>query len=143
MASAFTIRAGEDRLSVNWLEYFGASAGTSGVGETTGGVGETTGGVGETTGGIAETTEAAVSRVRATLRSRGFGLRPNGRFALLHVGTVKTVVRRAFGRSLHINHLPVPDDASHAGIFGYSEEDLMIAAEIRATVRVEDVRDAV
>ena len=121
MASAFWIRAGEHDLSVNWLEYFGVRGGR---------------------GAIAER-EASVSRVRETLRSKGFRLRPNGRFALLNVGTVKTTIRRTFGRSLHINHLPLPDDASHAGTFGYSEEDLMIAAEIRATVRAEDVRDAV
>ena len=50
MASAFAIRAGEDHVSVNWLEYFGARDGT-----------------GETTGGVGETTNAAVSRVRVTL----------------------------------------------------------------------------
>ncbi len=120
-ASAFAVRAGENYLSVNWLEHFG-------MGRQAGGMGEI---------------DLAVDQVRATLHSKGFQLRPNGRFALLSVGGVKTAIRRAFGRSLHINHLPVPGDPSHAGILGYGEEDFMIAAEIRATVRAEDVRATV
>lgn len=119
MASAFAIRSGEGYLSVNWLEHFREP-----VGEPAG-------------------TEAALDHVRETLRSKGFRLRSNGRFALLNIGTVKTTIRRTFGRSLHINHLPLPDDASHAGILGYTERDRMIAAEIRASVRAEDVRAAV
>ena len=116
LASAFWIRAGENHLSVNWLEYLGGPGG-SGV--------------------------ISVSRVREMLRSKGFRLRPNGRFALLNVGEVKTAIRRAFGRSLHVNHLPLPDDSSHAGIIGYTEEDRMIAAEISALVRAGDVEAAV
>ena len=119
MASAFAIRPGEGYLSVNWLEHFGVPAG-------------------EPRG-----TEAALNRVRETLRSKGFRLRSNGRFALLNVGTVKTTIRRTFGRSLHVNHLPLPNDASHSGILGYTERDRMIAAEIKASVRAEDVRSAV
>ena len=128
MASAFSIRIGESHLSVNWLEYFvvrdGTDDGMVGTGAKTG-------------------TKVTLNGVRETLRSKGFRLRSNGRFALLNVGTVKTTIRRAFGRSLHINHLPLPDDASHAGILGYTEEDRMIAAEIRAAVRAKDVRVAV
>ncbi len=119
MASAFSIRPGEGYLSVNWLEHFGMP-----IDEPRG-------------------TEAALDRVRETLRSKGFRLRSSGRFALLNVGKVKTTIRRTFGRSLHINHLPLPDDASHAGVLGYTEQDRMIAAEIRAAVRAEDVRSAV
>ena len=121
MASAFGMRAGENHLSVNWLEYFGVRGGRGGISER----------------------EAAVSRLREMLRSKDFRLRPNGRFALLNVGEVKTAIRRAFGRSLHVNHLPLADDASHAGILGYTEEDRMIAAEIRAMVGAEDVKAAV
>ncbi len=119
-ASAFWIRAGENHLSVNWLEYLAGSGGR----------------------GVISERDAAVSRVREMLRSKGFRLRPNGRFALLNVGEVKTAIRRAFGRSLHVNHLPLPDDTSHAGIIGYTEEDRMIAAEISALVRAGDVRPA-
>lgn len=115
MASAFAIRSGEGYLSVNWLEHFGVPGGT----------------------------DAALNRVRETLRSKGFRLRSNGRFTLLNVGTVKTTIRRTFRRSLHIDHLPLPDDSFHAGILGYTERDRMIAAEIRAAVRAEDVRAAV
>ena len=135
MASAFAIRSGESYLSVNWLEHFGVPGGTD---NGMGGTGDGLGGTGEKTG-----IGAALNRVRETLRSKGSRLRSNGRFALLNVGTVKTTIRRTFGRSLHINHLPLADDASHAGILGYAEEDLMIAAEIRAAVRAKDVRVAV
>lgn len=114
LASAFGIRAGESYLSVSWLECLGGRGGS----------------------------EAAVSRVRESLRSKGFRLRPNGRFALLNVGQMKTAIRRAFGRSLHVNHLPLPDDTSHAGVLGYTEEDRMIAAEISALVRARDVSAA-
>ena len=120
-ASAFTVRAGENYLSVNWLEHFG-------VGDRSGGMGKI---------------DLAVDQVRATLHSKGFQLRPNGRFALLSVGGVKAAIRRVLGRSLHINHLPVSGDPSHAGILGYGEEDFTVAAEIRATLGAEDVRNAV
>ena len=119
LASAFAIRSGEGYLSVNWLEHFGEP-----VGEPAG-------------------TEAALNRVRETLRSKGFRLRSNGRFALLNVGTVKTTIRRTYRRSLHVNYLPLTDDESHAGILGYTERDRMIAAEIKVAVRAEDVRSAV
>ena len=121
MANAFAIRSGESYLSVNWLEYFGVRGGSRVISER----------------------EAAVSRVREMLRRKGFRLRPNGRFALLNVGEVKTVIRRVFGRSLHVTHLPLPDDPSHAGILRCTEEDRMVASEIGAMVRAEDVRPAI
>lgn len=145
MASAFAVRSGESYLSVNWLEHFSVPVGEpGGTGNGLGGTGDGLGGTGDGLGGTGEKagTEAALNRVRETLRSKGSRLRSNGRFALLNVGMVKTTIRRTFGRSLHINHLPLTDDASHAGILGYTEEDLMIAAEIKASVRAEDVRAA-
>ena len=146
MASAFAIRLGEGYLSVNWLEHFGMPVGEPvATNDALSGKVEGSGEMGERVGrdGRKERTEAALNRVRETLRSKGFRLRSNGRFALLNVGTVKTTIRRTFRRSLHIDHLPLRDDASHAGILGYTERDRMIAAEIKAAVRAEDVRTAV
>ena len=41
--------------------------------------------------------------------------------------------------SLRVEHLPLEDDPSHAGILGYSPEDIAIATEIKALVGIEDV----
>ena len=113
MASAFAMRHGEDHLSVNWLEYFDSRTGV------------------------------AIYRVREALAAKSFRLGQGGRFALQNVGTIKTAVKRHLGRSLHINHLPSKDDPSHAGVFGYTEVDFMVAAEMRALVGPTDVRRAV
>ena len=113
MANAFALRAGEDHLSVNWLEYFDPHA------------------------------DVAIHRVRASLHATGFQLRPNGRFALLTVGSIKTSVRRSLGLRLHVDHLPHEHDPSHSGVLGYSDADLMVAAEIRALVGPDDLRRAV
>ena len=113
LANAFALRAGEDHLSVNWLEYFDPHP------------------------------EVAIHQVRETLRAKGFELRPNGRFALLDVAAVKTTVKRSLGLRLHVNHLPHEHDPSHAGVLGYTDADLMVAAEIRSLVGPDDMRRAV
>lgn len=113
LATAFALRNGEDHLSVNWLEYFDQHS------------------------------DLAVNQVRRTLQDAGFQLRANGRFALLNVGTVKAAVKRSLGLSLHVSHMPRKQDPSHAGVFGYTGSDLMVAAEMRALVGPDDVRRAV
>ena len=114
MSAAFIPRQSEDYLSVNWLEYF------------------------------CETElNAAVERVREVFRSKDFQVRPNGRFAVLNVGAVKTAVYEAVGRTLNIDHLPLSDDQSHAGILGYASEDLAVAIELAALVTSQDAHRAV
>ncbi|MYD97517.1 MAG: hypothetical protein F4X98_09045 [Gammaproteobacteria bacterium] len=113
MANAFAMRAREDHLSVNWLEHFDPQP------------------------------DVAIHHVRNTLRASGFQLRPNGRFALLGVAAIKSTVKRSLGLRLHVNHLPLEHDPSHAGVLGYSDADLMVAAEIRSLVGPGDLRRAV
>ena len=112
--AAFLPRDDEGHLSVNWLEYLDCpDLGT------------------------------AVESVRSTFQAKGYGLRPTGRFAVLEVGAVKTAAAEGLGRRLRIHHLPLEDDRSHAGILGYTIEDLAVAVELRALVRREHVHPAV
>ena len=114
MANAFSLRQGENHLSVNWLEYFGETK-----------------------------LNAAVERVREVFRSKDFQVKANGRFAVLNVGAVKTAAHQAVDRTLSIDHLPLSDDPSHAGIFGYASEDLAVAIELSALVTPQDVHPTV
>ena len=113
MTCAFATRSDEGSLPVNWLECFDPRV------------------------------EAAVNRVRETLLEQGVPLRPNGRFALINVGTVKAAVKRSLRRSLHINRLSREGDPSGAAIVGHPDDGLMVAAEIKALVRHNRVRRAV
>ncbi len=113
LAAAFQLKAGEDYLSVNWLEYFRTPD-----------------------------LETAVVRVREVFRTKGYRISPNGRFAVLGVGTAKEAVSAVVGRPARIDHLPLDDDASHSGIFGYRVDDLAVAAELKTLVRHEDVYTA-
>lgn len=114
LVSAFRLRVSESSLSVNWLEAFGAA-----------------------------TTDEAVSRVRALFLARGFGLRANGRFAVLNVGVAKAAVREELSLSLRIEHDPLPDDASHASISGFPANDLAVAVELTTLVSQEDAYPAI
>ena len=113
LASAFQLRSHEDSLSVNWLETLGARS-----------------------------VDAAIGRVRAAFLDSGFGLRANGRFAVLDVGAAKSVVRAEVGLSLRIEHDPLPGNPSHADISGYAAHDLAVAVELASLVSEEDVYPA-
>ena len=114
MVNAFSLRQGEDHLSVNWLEYFDETE-----------------------------VNAAIERVREVFCSKDFTLRPNGRFAVLNIEAAKTAVHEAVGRTLDIDHLPLSDDPSHSGILGYSSEDLAVAVELAALITPQDIHQAV
>ena len=114
LASGFRLRASENSLSVNWLEAIGAPS-----------------------------TDDAVGRVRALFIARGFGLRANGPFAVLNVGAAKAVVREEVGLSLRIEHDPLPDDPSHAGISGFAADDLAVAVELTALASENDTYPAI
>lgn len=114
MAAAFELRAGEDHLSVNWLEYWGAHV-----------------------------PEGALERVRNAFEAKGYRLGRHGRFAVLNVGDARTAVSEAVGGPARIQHLPVDDDESHSGIFGYVTDDLAVAVAIKALVIRENVFPAV
>ena len=110
MAAAFELRAGEDHLSVNWLEYFGVHV-----------------------------PEGAVDRVRNAFEAKGYRLGRNGKFVALNVGDAKTAVSETVGGPARIQHLPVDADESHSGIFGYATDDLAVAVAIKALVIRENV----
>lgn len=84
--------------------------------------------------------DVAVARVRAGFLNRNYKLRPNGRFAVLNVGRVR-MVRRPItsGYRFRVVHPPLNVNKSHAGIFGSSEDDFSMAAELIPLVGHEDV----
>ena len=114
LTSAFELRNGENYLSTNWLEYFDEPDLSS-----------------------------AVQCVRDAFHNKDYALRPQGRFAVLNVGAAKAAVLEATGKTLRIDHLPLNDDQSHVGIFGYTADDLVVAVELKALVRDQDVHLAV
>ena len=72
-----------------------------------------------------------LSGVRAVLAGKGFNVSVNGRFAVLNVGTV----RRQVGRGqLRFALLGQANDPSHAGIFGYTADDIDTAGELAESV---------
>ena len=107
-------RQGEEYLSVNWLEFFGEP-----------------------------TLGAAVERIREVFSEKGYRVSQNGRFAALNVSEAKTVVEEATGRALSIDYLPLDDDQSHAGIRGYTSDDLAVAVELANLVTLENVHASV
>lgn len=113
-AAAFELRPVEDHLSVNWLQYLDASD-----------------------------LEAAVKRVREVFRRKGYRLRRNGKFAVVGVGPALSAVAETVGQRGRVEHLPLEDDESHAGLFGYGADDLAVAVELRALVRPKHVHPAV
>ncbi len=112
-SQAFSLRQGEDHLSVNWLEYFGEPS-----------------------------LLMAVDGVRQAFREKGYRVARSGRFAVLSVRVVKEAGARG-DRLLSIEHLPAPDDPSHAGISGYEEEDLTVRLALAQLVASQDVHPAV
>lgn len=110
---AFTLRAGEDYLSVNWLEHFSA-------------------------GDVV----TAVQLARAAV-GRQLELRRNGRLAVLNVGAARRAVARDAGFGLRIEHMPTDSDPSHAAMFTGGGHRTKIAVELVALISSEDVYPAV
>ena len=109
---AFRLRPGEDHLSVNWLEYFHEPS-----------------------------LDSAVDRVRGVFREKGYQIARNGRFAVMNVRVAKEAGVRGH-RLLSIEHLPAPDDPSHAGISGYEDGDLIVRLALAQLVTIQDVHPA-
>ena len=114
MATAFKPRKDEQYLSVNWLEYFGTRV-----------------------------TSIAVQHVRDVFRDKSYQLRSAGRIAVINVGECREVVHEAVGKRLRIDRQPLEDDQSHAGIHGYTADDLEVAVEIKFLVERKGVHPAV
>ena len=62
---------------------------------------------------------------------------------MLNVGAAKTAALESAGKTLRIDHMPLNNDPSHAGILGYTADDLSVAVELKALVRVRDVHRAI
>ena len=112
-AQAFKPRRerGEEYLSVNWLEYFHEPKQSH-----------------------------AVDRVRGALSGK-LQLKTRGRLAVLNVRQIKLSVRRikvgAPDRALHavVEHQPLEDDPSHAGIGGWGAgNDMVVALALKQIV---------
>lgn len=114
LSAAFRLKQNEEYLSVNWLEYFGAS---------------------ELSG--------AVEGIRQAFRNKDYQVRPNARFAVLNVGAATSALRESTGTKPGIKHLPFRKDPSHAGIFADTSDHLAIAVELAALVTSENVYPAV
>ncbi len=97
---AFEPRTSDNYLSANWLEYFKESNFVD-----------------------------AIVKIREIFHSKGFIIKQNGRFAILNVGETKSVGRNA-DIELRIKLLPEYLDKSHTGIFGYTEDDSEITANL-------------
>ena len=104
----------EDYLSVNWLEYFDTPDRRS-----------------------------AVECVRRAFRTKNYSVRGNGRFVTFNVAAAKSAALAVSGSELFFTHLPCDDDPSHSGIFGYPDDDLEIATELKVLITDEDVFQAV
>jgi hypothetical protein len=112
--AAFTLRAGkDDYLSVNWLEFLDA-----------------------------HDRSRQLAALRQAFSFRGHRVGATARFAVLNVGKLIAHVRERSDtrRSLRVQHEPLfkkdvgYDDASHAGVHGYSPEEDAIADLIAQSV---------
>ncbi len=109
---AFSLRQGEDHLSVNWLEYFGQPS-----------------------------LEKAVKGVRQAFREKGYQVARSGRFAVLNVRAAKEAGERG-NRLLAIERMPTAEDPSHAGISGYENNNLTVRLALAQLVTFQDVHPA-
>ena len=113
LPQAFQLRRGEGSLSINWLEYLSP-----------------------------EDLLDALRLVRAAFQDIGYSLGRNGRFAVLNVGEIKALGRENL-ISLFVRHDPEPNNVSHAGLFGFPDDDFLIATAIAQLVSQRDMHPAV
>jgi len=106
-ATAFMLRADEESLSVNWLEFLNCS-----------------------------NRESEITKIR-TIYSEIFTVGARAKIAILNVGEVrkKVLTESPDGRNLEVRHDPLIDDLSHSGIYNLKQDDELIAELILETVR--------
>ena len=112
LATAFRVRPGEDHLSTNWLEYFRKPS---------------------------RSRRGQIAHVREAFRAKAYKVKHNGRFVVLDTGKAAVAVRTQAEKRVEFLYWPQDDDRSHCGIFGYSEQDLAVAAALRSVVSASDV----
>ena len=105
-ATAFLLRAGEESLSVNWLEFLKC-----------------------------QNRESEIDEIRAVY-SKKLTVRKRTRIAVLNVGKThkKVLTESPDGRNLEVLHNPSKNDPSHSGIYNLRQDDELIAELILETV---------
>lgn len=111
--AAFEVRPGEEYLSTNWLEYFHDSHRL-----------------------------IQIVGVRQALIDKGFRVRPTASFAVLNVGAAIAACKNVLNLDIQILTLAEPHDPSHTGIYGYSVEDVGVAALLAASIIPNEVYPA-
>ncbi len=120
-SNAFKLKENEQHLSVNWLEYFG-----------------------EIDDNSSERFAPAIQKVIAAFERKRYQLSKNGCFAVLTVGVACAAIEalQASSLKIEIRHQQTEDDPSHAGIFGYADDELLnlqVAVELRRLIKSEHV----
>ena len=104
---AFKLRAGEESLSVDWLEFLNCSS-----------------------------RESEITEIR-NIYSAKLNVGARAKIAVLNVGEVlqKVHTESLDGRNLEVIHVPLIDDPSHSGIYNLKQDDELVAELILETVR--------
>jgi len=107
-ATAFMLRAGEENLSVNWLEFLNCSS-----------------------------RESEITKIRTIYSETFLSVGARAKIAVLNVGEVrkKVLTESPDGRNLEVLHDPLMNDSSHSGIYNLKQDDELIAELILETVR--------
>ena len=104
VAGAFALRNNEEYLSVNWLEFFDTLKLTQ-----------------------------AIDCVRQVFRNKDYSVGINGRFVSFKVRKLKEVISNHTDLSPRVVRIPVENDPSHCGVYGYTghiSTDKLIALKI-------------
>ncbi|MDE2216446.1 MAG: hypothetical protein KGJ87_04695 [Planctomycetota bacterium] len=107
-ATAFMLRADEESLSVDWLEFLNCPS-----------------------------RESEITKIRNIYSTRFRSVGASAKIAVLNVGEVREKVLKESQdrRNLEVLHNPEnPDDPSHSGIYNLKQDDEMIAELILETV---------
>ena len=115
LPTAFYPRAGEEYLSVNWVEFY-----------------------------VGKECDEAVRKIRRCLSDK-MDVRPNARLACLGVKAIKRAMAALSDESPEVTHQPCADDPSHAGVFGVPPEGpqmMMVAMALSEVACPEDVLSA-
>ena len=112
MLVAFKLRTSinEQYLSVNWLEILNAP-----------------------------NVNAALRKVQKVLVGKKLDIEPKGRFAVLSVGTLTTLIQDTCNITLQVKHSPTKEDESHSGIFGYTRENKKVAKKIAEHLEPQNI----
>ena len=106
-ATAFMLRAGEENLAVNCLEFLNCSSRAS-----------------------------EITKIRTIYSETFSSVGARAKIAVLNVGEVrkKVLTESPDGRNLEVLHAPLMNDPSHSGIYNLKQDDELIAELILETV---------